>query len=823
MHHLTELMPTLWRDIRLGVRVLGKARGFTLVAVLTVAVGIASATTVFSWVDRLLLHPFGGAADSGRLAVLESEMGAPSGGNQVSWLDYRDFRHSLTTLSGLAVNREEIFSVGEPGAVEPVWGELVSGNYFDVLGVKPSLGRTFTPEEDAEKLGAFPVVVISDSLWRVRFHKDPAVVGRAMRVNRHQLTIVGVAPPEFVGAMPGLAFDMWVPITMAPELGMEDVSLFRERGFRSLYALARLRNGVSIDQARAEAATEAAHLAMLAPATNRGIRATILPPWRFHSGAADLLLAPLRILMAASLVVLLIVCANVANLLLARSVARQREFGVRLALGASGFRLARQLLIESLLVAFGGAVAALALLPWLGRSLLTLIPDIGLKVANDAHISARVLLFTMACCVLAALISGTAPALFSARADVNQALREGGRSGGAGARTHRTRSIFVIVEVALATLALVGAGLFSRSLSNARTIYPGFDMRHVLVGNFFTSGTSYTDDQVIRFCQQLKQRMESASGVTAVSYTQFVPLGSTAAPWDDLRVDGYVPAIGEPMTVSSSRVSPGYFSLLRMPLVEGREFTDADDAHHQDVVIVNQAFAQRYFHGGDPIGRIIQCGSVKERVVGLARDSKYISVAEAPRPFIFEPSLQRGTGGQLFFLVRGNGDPERLIATLRRETQAIDPNIGLRHALPLAEWTEITMVPRTAAAGMLSALGLVSLLLASVGLYSVMSWAVARRTQELGVRMALGAMPGDVLRMVVREGLELTLTGLAIGVAAALGITPLISSLLVNISGNDPATFIAVALFLGGVSVLACYVPARRATHIDPVQALHCE
>ncbi len=406
-------MWTFRQDLRFGARLFESSPGFTAVAVATLALGIAANTTVFSWVDGLLLHPYPGASDGDRLAVMEMvTVGAPNGANQTSYLDYRDYRDNLKSLSGLVLHREDVFSLGNASNAQPIWGELVSGNYFAVLGVTPGLGRTFNPEENGDRLGAYPVVVISHRLWRTRFHGDVNAIGKVLRVNRHDLTVVGVAPKEFRGTMPGLVFDLWVPVTMGVELGMLDVSTFQHRGHRNLYAIARLKPGVPIEEARAEAGTFSRSLASAFPKTNRRVSATILHVWEFHSAAPDLLLRPLRILMAISVLVLLIVCANVANLLLACSVSRKKELGIRVALGAGAGRLCRQLLTETLLLALGGVVVGVPLAFWMGDLLPSLVPKIGISVAVGFQVNGRVLGFTLLTCVVATLFSGAVPALF---------------------------------------------------------------------------------------------------------------------------------------------------------------------------------------------------------------------------------------------------------------------------------------------------------------------------------------------------------------------------------------------------------------------------
>lgn len=820
----TKTMWTLGQDVRFGLRVLRTNPGFTAVAVFTLALGIAANTTVFSWVDGLLLHPFPGSSGPGRLAVLEMITDAPNGGSQVSYVDARDYGKNLTSISGLALHREDVFSIGDAGAPEPVWGELVSGNYFSVLGIKPVLGRVFTREEEGDKLGAYPVAVISHALWTNRFHADPGLVGRTVRVNRSELTIVGVAPPQFRGTQPGLAFHIWVPVTMGPQLGMAGASMFENRSYRNMYALVRLRPGVAMSQAGAEAASIARNLAVHAPETNRGLGANIVPLWQFKSGAPDLLLGPLRILMAVSTLVLLIVCANVANLLLARSVARYREFGIRVALGARKLRLARQLLIETLLLAALGALAGVPLASWMSDSLQWMVPSVGVSVVTGLELNGRILAFAALSCIVAAVISGAAPALLSSRADVNETLKEGGRAGSPSAHSNRTRSLLVMSEVALAMVAVIAAGLFVRSFHNARLTYPGFDKNNVLLGRFFMSGTGYSPAEVQRFCLMLRERLQSSPGVAGVSYSNFAPLGSTAGPWDDIQVEGYVPAAGEHMTVNRAEIAPGYFKTLRIPQLEGRDFADNDESKRPEVVIVNESFARRYFQGSATIGRKIRCAGTWRTVVGLVRDTRNFNVAETGRPYIYIPLRQRyGRDENLYFFVRTAGDPVQAASLLRREVANLNPAAGGFFAMTFAEWTEVAMLPQKVAASLLGGLGLISLLLAAIGLYSVMSYAVTQRTQEIGVRMALGALPRDVLADVLQRGMLLTGIGLAFGIVIALAVTRLLSSMLVNVDSADPATFAAAAVFLGCVALVANYVPARRATKIDPITALRCE
>ncbi len=822
-------MYTLWQDLRYGLRVLKSTPALSAVAALTIALGIASTTTVFSWTEGLLLRPYPGATDGDRLVVMEMvTAGAPNGANQTSYLDYRDYRDRLTTISGLLVHREEVFSLGDAASSQASWGELVSGNYFDVLGVKAELGRTFTPEENGNKLGAYPVVVISDRLWRTRFRSDAKVIGKTLRVNQYELTIVGVAPPAFRGTMPGLAYDLWMPVTMGRELNTLSETVFKNRDYRNMYVTARLKPGVTVKQANAEAYRFSVDLAAAYPKTNLGVAATILPAWKFHSAAPELLLKPLQILMAAAVVVLLIACANVANLLLARSFARRKELSIRLALGAGRRRLVRQLLTETLMLAGAGTLVGLPLAFWMEDLLPALVPKINAPAAIGYYLNGRILVFTILTCVITALISGAAPSLFWMRSDVNDALKEGGRSGSLGGRSHRTRSLLVMAEVALAMVSLTGAGLFLRSFYNARTVDPGFDMDRVALARFYLNGTGYSTPQAQQFCLRLRDRLRSAPGVADVAYAEYAPLGTSGGPYRTVEVEGYVPARDESMQINDTIVSPGYFSLLRTPMVEGRDFLESDTFTSEPVIVVNQTFARRYFNGANPVGRKVRCWGKWATVVGLVRDTKYFNVAEAPRPYFFAPFQQRwNTGQQLYFFIRAAGDPMTVLAGLRSNVAAIDPKAGAFDPMTLRAWSEVTLLGQKVAASMLGMMGLLSLVLAAVGLYSVMAYAITQRTQELGIRMALGAQPKQVLSEVLRRGMAMIGGGLGIGLVTALTAAVLlrhtIGNVLFRVGIADPVSFGGAIVFLTMVGFVASYVPARRATKIDPMRALRCE
>jgi predicted permease len=796
-----------------------RSPGFTLIAVLTLAIGIAANTTVFSWIDSVLVHPIRGVANGDELVMFENV--APNGDAlpTVSYPDYRDYRDHLKLLSGLAVARPEAMSLGEDEHAERVFGELVSGNYFAVLGVRPILGRFFTTEEYGDKQGGYPVAVISERLWRRRFHSDPNVAGTTIRLNRQTLTVIGVAPASFHGTIQGLSFELWAPVMMAAQLKAMPDWMLEDRGSYPVLSFARLKPGVSLERARAETASVAREVARQ-DYKHGNLRATLLPVWKGHYGAQSLLLAPLTILMAVGAVVLLIVCANVANLLLARSTSRQKELSMRMALGASRGRLVRQLLTETLALAVMGALAAMPLTMWMTQSLGYLLPPTSLPLFLEFGINGDVLAFTIVLCVGACLVSGAAPAWHTANASLNEVLKEGGRSGSGGAGARRLRGLLVVSEVAMALVVLIGAALFARSFQVALRINPGFDADHVLVSHLSMAG--YSKDARKQFCQRLRERLESQSGIAGVSYADIVPLAGDS--WEDLQIEGYVPGPGENMKLYRNVVAPGYFNVLRIPLVEGRDFTEQDDMASNPVMIVTQTFARRYFGDRDPIGHKVRGWGEWFTIVGVAKDSKYKNANEAPRPHFYVAFRQIYRADlDIAFFVRTQGDPLQALPVMREQAKSLDPAVGVYGAMPMAESVQAALFAQKIAAALLGALGFIALVLAAVGLYGVMAYSVSQRTQEIGIRMALGARPRDVLALTVGQGMRLTVVGLAAGVVAALAVTRVVAGLLVYTSATDPVIFAGASLFLAAVALAASYLPARRATRIDPNEALRCQ
>ncbi|MBV8202760.1 MAG: ABC transporter permease [Acidobacteria bacterium] len=811
-------MDALASDLRYAFRQLRKNPGFAAVAVASLALGIGANTAVFSWIDAILLRPLQGVDDRGLVAF---ETLPPSGESiDNSYPDFQDYRDHLRLLSGLAMAQPIALGLGDRDHVDRIWSEMVSGNYFAVLGVKPALGRTFLPEEYGDKPNGYPVAVISDALWHRRFQADPAIAGKVVLVNGHALTVVGVAPPEFHGTMPGLAFDIWVPTVMRPQLIGIAERMLRDRKTRDLHGIARLRPGVRLEQARAEIAGLAREMARANPHENGGISATVLPLGE-AAGAQRLLRVPLQILMAACGALLLIICANLANLLLARAVGRRQELGVRVALGAGRARLARQLLTESLLLAALGAVLAVPLSLGLGRSLQSLLPRSGLPFFLSLRLNADVMAFTLLLAVATPLLAGLYPVLDAWRTGVHEALMEGGRGGSATLRTRRTRSLLVIGEVALALITLIGAGLFARTFESARRISPGFDADHVLVSQFYLDASGYSLAARKQFCLRLRERLRSSPGVTGVAYADSVPLGFAGGSWEDLKIEGYVPGRDENMKIIRNVVAPGFFDLLRVPVLDGRDFSEQDDEKALPVMIVNQAFAGRFLAHRQPLGRRVWGWGRRFTIVGVVKDSKYKEITESPLPYFFVPFRQvyREDRAVAFYL-RTAGDPNAAVPALRREVRLLDPKVGVYDAMPLAEYIGAAVYPMKVAAILLGALGAWCLALAALGLYGVMAYTVGQRTHEVGIRMALGARPADVLRMVVGQAMLLVAGGLVAGVVAAAGLTRLIASALVGVGAGDPGVFLGAALMLVTVAALASFVPAQRAAGVDPVVAL---
>jgi len=816
----TTRVRTLIQDLRYGFRLALKKPGTAVVAVLTLAVGIGATTTVFSWIDGTLLRPIQGVAGADHLTSFETL--APDGrAMTTSYLDYRDYRDHLKLVSGIALFRPTVFSLGQENRPMRVFGELVSGNYFAVLGVKAGMGRTFSTDEFGDNEGAYPVAVIGHGLWRSVFNSDPNIIGQTIRVNRQQLTVVGVAPANFYGGMSGLAEQIWIPATMAVKLNAMPDWMLQDRNSRMFFGIARLGPAVTLAQARAELAAMASQLAKMYPNPDQGLSASLFPMWEAHFGAQSLLMGPLEFLMAVCCVVLLIVCANVANLQLARAMGRQQEFSIRLAVGAGRRRLIRQLLTESMLLAAMGTLAGALLAAWNSQALAYMTPPTNMPAALHTEVNGNILLFTAILGLAACLASGIAPALHAAKVDLNLTIKEGGRGSTGSKGSQRVRGLLVASEVALALVALISAGLFARSFDTARKLDPGLNPEHVVVSHVQLGTAGYSVAERKLFCERLRDKLEAQPGIEAVTYADTVPQGLDCCSWEPVKVQGYLPDPHENMNADRNIIAPGYFRLLGIPLLEGRDFSVQDQEKTEQVMIVSQTFARRYFGGGEAIGRKVYGWGKWFTVVGVAGDSKYHRPNENIEPFIYVPFRQIYRADMPIALyVKAAGSTNETVATMRREVRALDPELDLFDPMPLRDFIQASLFPQKMGASLLALLGAVAMALAAIGLYSVMAYSISQRTHEIGVRMALGARPADVRRMMVLKGMEMAGLGLAAGVVVALAATRAAAGLLVKVSPTDPAVFAAATLFLATVALVASYVPALKATRIDPNQAL---
>lgn len=818
-------------DLKQAARLLLKSPAFAFAAIVTLGLGIAANTTVFGWVDTVLLHPISGVEDAASLAALESvnSQGRRQGGLQHP--DFRDFQKGLTSAAGVIAAHASSFTIGPVESPQRVLGQVVSANFFAVLGVKPYLGRLFDSSEDVDSPGAHPIAVISHRLWSTYFHRDAGVIGGTVRLNGRQVTIVGVAAPDFAGSLGGVALDVWVPLDMIMQMGALNTWAANDRNARFLELTVRLKPGVTIQQAAQEAQSVAAQIAAAYPDTHRGVGAVLVPVWQASYGLQRTLRDPLRILMGSCILVLFIACANVANLLMARTITRQREFGIRLALGAGRQRLIRQLGAEMSLLAGAAAALGVLLSQWLGESLVYVLPSFESSVARAVqpllHVktSADVMVFTILIATLAVILSALLPVLAMSRMDVNDSLKEGGRSGSPSVRARRTRNALVAAEVALATVALIGAGLALRSFQELSAVSLGFDSRNVLVAQFQLSTNGYTLKQELQFSNELRRRLRENPAIKGAAHVDGVPLSITGPQGERVQVEGSLPDRGGVVGVSRQVVSPGYFDLMKIPLLAGRDFTDQDDAKTQRVIIVNETFARTYFGTLNVLGRTVRVSGVPSAIVGVARDSKYHNPPESPMPFFYGPMQQiffRGHNNFLF--IRAAGDMKTVAAILRRETAALDPNRGLFSTLTLDEHTQAGLFGERIAAALLSVLGCLSLILAAVGLYSVMAYAVSERTQEMGIRLALGADRAALLGMVLTHGFAIALAGVIGGIAVSYALAKLAASATgVPVRATDPLVVSGAAVLLMVISVVSTFLPAYRASRVEPLAALRSE
>lgn len=816
----------MFSELKTSARSLAKVPGFTAVAVLTFALGIGTMTTAFSWIERVLLMPLPGVADAHRIVALETR--GPSGDLiDSSFADFRDYQAQAGSFSHVILHKERPLKLGAGPGAERVWAEMVSGNFFEALGVRPRLGRFFLAADRADDAAAAPVAVISESLWRRRFGADAAIVGRIVKLNESDFTVIGVAPDGFLGVLNGLAFELWVPVGAHARL-LGPSRLLEIRTWRPFHLLGRLAPGATLESARAELETISARLAAAHVDSNHGVSLVAVPLTASPNGAHHELARPLWVLLGVAGLLLLIVCANLSNLLLVRASARQREMCVRQALGAGWLRLVRQLLAESLLLSVAGALVGVLFTWWMADLLRQFIPDATLPISLTAQLSGRVLLLAVALSTLTALLAGLAPALWAARANLIDVLRATGRAAATTPRAELFRRLLVIAQVALALVTLACAALTAKSFRAAQHAHPGFDASGVLLAAVHLDTSGYTRAQAIGFMDRLQARLGQLPGIESAALAEDVPLGLSRGSWEEIAVPGYARTAQEDMRIYRNYVSPGYLSLMRIPLRGGREFTAADRAGAPFVAVVSEAFARRYFGTPDAVGRTFSIwgGQRKLTVVGVAGDIKVHGLGEAATPYYYVPLPQffaSDTGFAIHLRVAGHGDPLLQLPALRKAVRELDPNVPIFEAVTLADYTSAARFVQKAAASLLGVLSAIALGLASLGLYGVLTFTVAQRTAEIGVRLALGAQPADIARLVLTRGIALLACGLGVGLLAAAAAARGLAATFYGVSAFEPLLLAAVIVPVTCTTLLACWLPARRAARVNPIEALRAE
>ena len=805
------------QDLRYAFRMLGKSPGFTAIAVLSLALGIGANTTVFCWVQNVLLRPISGIQKCEEIVALVTTHGTATY-DTVSLPDVRDYAGLKDVFAGIIASQVTPASLTLDGRPEWVYGQITTANFFDVLGVKPVLGRTFLADEDQKPRGN-PVMVISAGYWQRRFGGNPGIVGTAVELNQTSFTIIGVAPNEFRGTMSGLRCDFWAPVSMHGPVA--NFGSLLSRNDRWLHTQARLQPGVSLRQAQAAVTILAQQLEQAYPDANREIGLRVLPLWKAPYGAQALMAPVLQILMVVSIGVLLIVAANVANLLLARATSRRKEIAIRLAMGAGRLRLLRQLLTESVLLALLGGMVGVLFANWAVVLFKAFLPNTHLPVGLDFALDGQTLGFTALLAILTGVVFGVVPAFQAVNGRFNEVLKEGGRGSGAG--SHAVRSGFVVAEVALALLLLVGAGLCLKGFEKARQVETGFNPRNLVVAGLRIGMHGYDQASGLVFYRKLHERVATLPGVTGAALASWFPLGFEGGPSMGVEAEGYVRKPNEDVSVPFSIVSPRYFETMQIALVEGRDFRDSDDGQSPNVAVINETMAKRFWPGQNALGRKFTTWRGETTVIGVAKAGKYRSLGEAPKSFMYLAYRQGVWDLNLGVVLRTATNPKSMINAVRETIHSIDPRVEVWASLAMTDYIQASFLAQRIAATLLTGLGVVALILAAMGIYGVMAYVVSQRTQEIGVRMALGAQMTDVLRLIVRQGMTLGIMGVAVGLVGALAVTRLLSNFLYGVSPFDPLTFIGTAMLLSLVTLVATLIPAHRAARVDPQVALRYE
>jgi predicted permease len=811
-------MTSFWQDVRYSLRMIAKAPGFAAIAILTLALGIGANTTIFSWINASLLNPVPGLASPSEVVALTL---SKPGDNPFpfTYPDVEAIRDGQQSFTGIAACGFVTMSLTGKARPERVWGMVASANYFDVLGVRSILGRGFLPVED-EKPGGAPVAVISYRLWQAHFAANPDIVGQAIEINQHPYTIVGVAPAVFQGSQTGVRTEIWVPIVMEEQL-MPGGDLLHDHHQFWLLVFGRLKPGVVLERAQEEMTLRLKREAKNYPEEHKGHDSvTAYPLWRNPFGLNYFLATLLPMLMCIAGLVLLLACANVANLMLVRSVGRRREIAIRMSLGASRWRLVRQLLVESLMLALAGGAVALLITFWTTGTLMKFIPPADFPVWLSVRADRTVLLATLVISVLTGVIFGILPALRSSSEAPVAVLKEDTGSASGGLRKARLASGLVVAQISLSLLLLICAGLFIRSVMSAQEINPGFNPHNVLIASYdlFTAG--YSEASGAEFDRQLVAKLEALPGIQSVALSSRVPLrfdsGSTS-----VKPEGYVSQANESMETQVAIITPNYFQTMQIPIVKGRDFTLQDTKSSQRAVVVTEAFVDRYWPHQEALGKQLNSDLTREwfTVVGVARDSRVTGLNEKATPFVYLPLYQvyRAT---MIINARVVGDPFAFGKTVQTTIHELNADLVVFEVTTLESSEQIASFPQRVAGTFVGAFGLLALVLATVGIYGVTAYTTRQRTHEIGIRMALGASKEDVLRLVLGQGIRLALVGVSIGLVVSILLTRFLKKLLFGVTSTDAITFSSVAVLLCVVALAACFIPALRATRVDPMAAL---
>jgi predicted permease len=804
----------LGQDLRFGARQLVRSPGFTFVALISLTLGIGANAVIFSLVSTCLLRPLPITHPERVFAIYQGKRNDPSYSQSMSYPNYKDLRDRNQVLSAMAVYRFAPMSLSHNGANERVWGYLVSENYFDLLGVRPFLGRTFLPEEGGAP-NAHPVAAISYGCWQRRFASDPAIVGNPIMINGHSFSVVGVAPPNFTGTESVFTPEFWIPSMMQEWIESSNGTEFRGNG--QWLAVGRLKSGIAVAQAQAQLNAVAQQLEKEYPGTDEGMSLRLAPPGLVDPNLRSAVIAFTGALMLTVVLVLMIACSNLASLLLARSAQRRKEIAVRMAIGATRFRLTRQLLTESLMLSVIGAAFGLLLGSFLMRLAQASLPSTDFALTLDLRMDWRVVFFVVSLALLTGIGFGLVPALYASRPDVVSTLKEDALGG---ARKARLRSVLVVLQVALSFVLLITAGLTVKSLRHTEGLGPGFDPNHAVTVSMDLGLQGYDPQKGRIFYRQLLQRVRALPGVQTAGLIRSLPLGldaSTTNVYPDGRPE---PRAEDLPSAFYENISPGYFSAMAIPILAGRDFADSDAQKSAGVVIVNETLAQQFWPGENPIGKRLHSGnsSVLE-VVGVAKNGKYQTLGETPGLIVYYP-LEQVYEPNAALVVRTDLDANAAIASVRSEVRNLNPTLPVYEAKTLHDHMRLALFPLHVGAVAVGSFALLALILAAIGIYGVMAYSVAQRTQEIGIRMALGARAIDVWKMVLRQGIILTAIGMFCGLLFALGLSRIVASLLYGVSATDPLTFLLIALLLAAVALLASFLPARRATKVDPVMAI---